>query len=364
MIDLGPAEASVLHTLEAAIVAAGMAPLDDATEAALAGSGAGNDAIELAAAMADAQQKFGALDCKATIAAAKIALPLLAQRQAAAIAVPELPRAWAYILLCADRRGEVDLAMRAAARLRIVGVAADLVPAELIAKYPEVDAALGVDPVEVDVETEVPGATVWLDFAPLGPAPQHLTLAPGEHIIAAASGGRRGFLVGRPIVKQPKLLVEMTDQSGPLNVIAATVASWHGEVPSAEALTGVLAKVHTRAALVRHGDAVEVWGHAGAHEPLRRLGGDDGTRTIEDANRAAALLADRVEGWNSHAPDPDVPLLTESLQERVASSHKPGSEPTAWWVYGTIGAALLAGVIVVYAHQSTGDTQEIKLHYP
>jgi len=70
VIDLGPAEASVRHTLEAAIVNAGMQPLDDATEAALAGNGAGNDAIELATAMADTQQKFGALDCKGTIAAA------------------------------------------------------------------------------------------------------------------------------------------------------------------------------------------------------------------------------------------------------------------------------------------------------
>lgn len=364
MIDLGPAEASVAHTLEAAIVAAGMQPLDAATAAALAGNGAGNDAIELAVAMADAQQKFGALDCKGTIAAAKTALPLLAQRQAATLAVPELPRAWAYMLLCADRRGDVDLAMRAAARLRVVGIASDLVPAELIAKYPEVDATLGVDPVEVDVETEIPGAMVWLDFVRLGAAPQHLTLAPGEHVIAAASGDRRGFLIGRPIKKQPKLTIEMTDQSGPLNAIAATVASWHGQVPSAEALTGVLAMVKARAALVRHGNVVEVWGHAGANEPLRRLGGDDGTRTIEDANRATALLADRVEGWDAHSPDPDVPLLTETLQERVASTHKRGSEPTAWWVYGTIGAALLTGAIVLYAHHADSDTQEIKLHYP
>jgi hypothetical protein len=364
VIDLGPAEASVVHTLEAALVNAGMQPLDAATEAALAGNGAGNDTIELAAAMTDAQQKFGALDCKGTIAAAKTALPLLAQRQAAALPVPELPRAWAYVLLCADRGGDVDLAMRAAARLRVVGIAADLVPAELIAKYPEVDAALGVDPVEVDVETEVPGATVWLDFAPIGAAPRHLTLAPGEHVIAAASGERRGFLIGRPIKKQPKLTIEMADQSGPLNAIASTVASWHGQVPSAEVLTLVLAKVKARAALVRHGNIVEVWGHAGANEPLRRLGGDDGTHSIEDVNRAVALLADRVEGWDAHSPDPDQPLLTESLQERVASSHAKGSEPTKWWVYATIGAALVAGAVVLYAHNQDTDTQEIKLHYP
>ena len=364
MIDLGPQELSVRHALEQAIITADMQPLDAPTEDALAGNGGGNDAVELAAAMAEAQQKFGALDCKGTIAAAKTALPLLAQRQAAAIAVPELPKAWAYVLLCADRGADADLAMRAASRLRAVGGAADMIPADLVAKYPEVDATPNVDPVEVDVETEVAGAMIWLDYVAIGASPQHLTLAPGEHVLAAASGTRRGFLVGRPIKKQPKLTIEMTDQAGALGEVAALVTSWKGQVPPAAALATVLAKVKVRAALVRHGNVIEVWGHAGVNEPLRQLGGDDGTRTLDDANRAAALLADRVEGWDAHAPDPDQPLLTETIQQRVATAAKKGREPTSWWVYATIGAAVATGLVVLYAHSQDADTQEIKLHYP
>jgi hypothetical protein len=364
VIDLGPADPVVHRTLDSALVNVGLQPLDDATEQALSGNGTSSDAIELAAAIGEAQQKFGALDCKGTIDAAKRALPLLAERQAAKLAVPELPRAWAYLLMCADRGGDSDLAMRASARLRAIGGAGDILPPDLLAKYPDVDAALGVDPVDVEIATDVPGSIVWLDFIPLGASPQKLSLAPGEHVIAAASGSRRGFLIGRPIKKQPKLVIEMADQSGPLAVVAAKVAAWHGKIPSAEAVGELLQAVHVRAALIRYGNTVEVWGHAGQKEPVRRLGGEDGSRTLDDVNRAAALLEDRVQGWSSHAPDPDQPLLVESLSERAEHSKAKSHEPTAWWVYATIGAAVLTGGIVLYAHQQSGDTQEIKLHYP
>ena len=70
-----------------------------------------------------------------------------------------------------------------------------------------------------------------------------------------------------------------------------------------------------------------------------------------------------MQGWSSHAPDPDRPLLVETLTER-AERNKKQDDHTAWWVYGTIGAAVIAGVIAVYAHHEDGDTQEIKLHYP
>ena len=363
MIDLGPADPDIDRALASALVKADLAPLDDVTEAALTGQTAESDALALAAQMARAQQKYGALDCKGTISAVKKALPLIAARQAGQLPVPELPRAWAYALLCADKIGDSDLAMRAANRLRVVGGSPD-VSADLLAKYPDVDATLGIDAVEVDVATEVADATLWLDFVAIGKAPQHLALAPGEHVIAAASGTRRGYLVGRPIKKQPKLVVEMPDQASALADVASAIASWKGKIPPPDALAAVLDKVHARAALIRHGDVVEVWGHAGKNEPVRLLGGADGTRTVAEADRAAALLADRVEGWSSHAPDPDQPLLVEDLRDRATAANKERATGAAWWVYATIGAAVLAGSIAVYAHEQDNNTQEIRLHYP
>jgi hypothetical protein len=360
VIDLGPPDPIIVRSLQAALVKAELQPLDDATEAALTGNATQSDALELTTAMALAQKNFGALDCPGTIAATRTALPLLAARQAAGLAVAELPRAWAYVLLCADRTGDSDVAMRAAQRLRAVGGSPDVAPS-LLDKYPEVDALPNVDPIEVEVATEVPGSVVWLDFAQVGKAPLHLTLSPGEHIIAAAAGDRRGFLVGRPIKKQPQLVVEMADQAGPLAVIAGMIASWHGKVPAGSAVGEVLDKLGVRAALIRHGEVVEVWGHAGRAEPARLLGGDDGTRTLAEADRAAALLSDRVATWNAHAPDPDQPLLTE---DRSAVQTRPDKAATAWWVYATIGAALAAGAVVVYAHGAQASSQEIVVHYP
>src|SRR4051794_1993219 len=96
VIDLGPADPDLDRALAAALVHADLAPLDDLTEAALTGQAAESDALALTTAMARAQQKFGALDCKGTISAVKKALPLLAARQAGQLPVPELARAWAY----------------------------------------------------------------------------------------------------------------------------------------------------------------------------------------------------------------------------------------------------------------------------
>jgi hypothetical protein len=165
------------------------------------------------------------------------------------------------------------------------------------------------------------------------------------------------------VASQRDLAIPLTDQAGTWSAVAAKVASWHGKLPTPEDLGWVLEKIHARAALVRHGDVVEVWGHAGPVETPHRLGGDDGLRTIAEADRAAALLADRVAGWSSHAPDPDRPLLTEDIRSR-GRRLAGEDEPTKWWVYATIGAAIVAGVAVVYLHHAESTTEHLELHYP
>ena len=75
--------------------------------------------------------------------AAQRAIAIAAARQAAGLAVPELPRAWAYVLLCADRGRRRDARWSAPApaararRTRRRGRRRDV-----WAKYPEVDAML------------------------------------------------------------------------------------------------------------------------------------------------------------------------------------------------------------------------------
>ncbi len=364
IVDLGPDDdGAARRAIGTAVVNAGLEPvIGDGLDDALAGISPAADDATLAVAMSQAKQAFGELDCKRTRSAADNAIGIAAARQAAGIAVPELPRAWAYVLLCADRTGDTDAAIIAATRLRQTGGSPDVPPA-VLAKYPDVDTIADREIIEVDVTADVPGAQLWVDFQPAGSAPAHLALAAGPHVIAAASGTRRGWIAGTAVKTQKAVAIATTEQAGPHAALAARVASWHGKVPAASELAAVLAEVHARVAFVRHGNTVEVWGHAGLAEPLRPLGGADGTRPLAEADRAVALAVDRVQTWNDRAPDPDQPLLVESKAEREAR-RKDVAHPTKWWVYAVIGAALAVGGVVIIAHDTASDTQQIQLHYP
>ncbi len=374
VIDLGPdgaatpTDATIRQKLAAAVVAGGLEPvIGEGVEDALAGIASDRDRLALAAAMAEAKDKFGALACPEATAAANTAIAIGAARQAAGLRVPELPRALAYVLLCADRTGDTAAAIVAASRLRVLGGAPPEVDANLLAKYPAIDALSNRDVMLVKIETAVPGAEVWIDFQPAGKAPLEVTLATGAHIIAAAAGTRRGTLTGTVVRKQPVLTIPLEDQAGTWSRLAARVKSWHGTLPAPSELAWVLREVHARVALVRHGNTVEAWGHAGAGEPVRRLGNDDGVRSLDEADALVALAADRIQTWSDRAPDPDQPLLVETPEERRARGivrKGEEEEPTRWWVYATIAGALVAGAVIIYAHEHSSDTQRIDLRYP
>jgi hypothetical protein len=360
VIDLGPGDERRAVS-EAAINAGLDVVIGDGVDDALAGIATDRDGLLLAAAMQDAEHAFGTLKCADAVKAAKTAVGLAAQRQAAGIPVPELTHAWAYLLLCADKNGDTNGATLAASRLRTLGGSPDI-DAQLLARYPDIDAVSNREVVEIDVQPEIADATIYVDFAPA--TGTHLILPAGEHVIAAASGSRRGYVAGPAIPSQKQVAIPMPDQRGSYGPLAARVASWQGKLPSEAELAEVLKTVHARIALVRHGDTVDAFGHAGLADPVRRLGGDDGTRPLADVDRLAALVADRVQTWNDHAPDRDQPLVVEDVRSRAAKKVAEGQEPTRWWVYATIGGALLAGAIVIYAHNAASDTQRVELHYP
>lgn len=362
VIDLGPGSTDVPRTLAAAIVAAGLDPvIEDGVEDALAGRDVDRDAAPLAAALATAQRAFGELACADVTPAAQQAIGLAAARQAAGLAAPELARAWTYLLLCADREDRLDAALAAAGQLRALGGSPD-VPASVWAKYPEVDVVSNRELVELDVEADVPGAAIWIDFQKVGVAPVHVTLAAGEHVIAAASGTRRGWAAGTAVRKQKSVRVPLTDAAGSWSELARRVAGWQGRRPAPDELAWVLARVHARVVLVRRGDTLEAWGQIGRSEAPHQLGGD-GTAPIGEVARVLGLVTDRIRTWNDHAPDPDQPLLVDTTAARGARKDD-GDKPTKWWVYAAIaGAAAIAGTLI-YVHDSASDRQRVELHYP
>ena len=366
VIDLGPDDGT-RQKLAAAVVEGGLeAMIGDGVEDALGGVNIDRDAVSLAAALAEAKDKFGALACPEATAAAQTAISIGAARQAAGLSVPELPRAWTYVLLCADRTGDSTLALTAAAMIRVLG-GSDNVDAKLLAKYPDFDAMSNRDMMEVEIKADVAGADVFVDGKRAGASPLKLVIATGPHIIAAASGGKRGTVTGTVVKKQPVIAIPMQDQAGQWSSLATRITAYHGKVPKPKELAWVLREVNARVALVRHGDDVEAWGHAGEGEPVRRLGGkDDGVRKLPEAHELVALIADRVKTWADRAPDPDQPLLVETAAERKQRGllTEGKEEPTRWWVYATIAGAVLAGAIVIYAHDSAEDTQRVELKYP
>jgi hypothetical protein len=370
VIDLGPADdGAARRRLGTVLVAAGLDPMiGDGVDDALAGISGYRDDGALAIALADARHAFGELDCAKAMASAQQAIALLSTRQAAGIAVPDLSRAWAYVLLCADRTGDTDHALLAASRLRTVthGSGSPDVPGSVMAKYPEIDVVPDAEQIELDVNADAPGAALWVDFAPAGTAPAHLVLPAGEHLIAAAAGTRRGYVTGTVTHKQKTIAISTTEMAGAWSALATRVAGWNGKVPPPDELAGVLREVHARVALVRRGDIVEVWGHAGLAEPVRKIGGADGERSLAEAAHAAALVVDRVQAWSERSPDPDRPLLVETPAERAhrGPHGEIADEPTKWWVYAAIAGAVIAGTVVIYTHDSGSSTQRLELHYP
>jgi hypothetical protein len=365
VIDLGPPEPDrdrVRQRLAAALVAAGLEPLHgDRIEDALAGEDVERDALELASALARAEAEFGRLDCKGASEASRAAMGIAAQRQAAGLAVPELPRALAYLLLCADRTGDTDAALFAARSLRAIGGSPD-VPADVWRKYPEIDTTIDRELVRVTVTTDVAKADVWIDFRPAGTSPLEVWLPAGEHVIAVAGRGRRGWAAGTAVATQPTIAVPTRDVSSPWSEVAHRVASWKGQLPTPQELGWVMAKVRARIAVVRTGDQLEAYGRIGLSEAPRRLGDLDGVRPLDEVDKLAALILDRVQAWNDRAPDPDRPLLVEDPRTRGDRGRR--DLPTRWWVYASIFGAIAAGAIVIYANDAGTDKQRVELHQP
>lgn len=363
VVDLGPADNGLVRRrLATAVVAAGFDPvIGDGIEDALAGIVGDNDTIQLAGAMVQAERAFGALQCSDATAAAHQAIMFGAARQASGLVVPELSRAWAYVLLCADRAGDLDAATTAASRLQALGGAAGLVDPAIASRYPVLDfPASGV--VEIELASDTPKAHIWVDHIDRGVSPVKVVVGIGDHVFAAGVGNKRAAM---PITVGPKggqLSIPLVEQATKWSEVAQRVASWGATMPSPEELAWVLGKIHTRVALVRHGDIIEAWGQIGRAEKPHRIGDDDGSRNLVEVDRVLALIADRVHTWNDHAPDPDRPLLTENREE-MAEREKEKHE-TKWWVYATILGAVATALTIVYVHDQASDTQHVELHYP
>jgi hypothetical protein len=288
-------------------------------DAALSGAAVDQDATRVAASLGAARTAFGALDCTAAGAAADRAIDDLSARQAAGLDDgTALRTAYAYVVLCADRDGDIGTALRAVSRLRALGVSSGDevgISAQTWARFPEIDATAG-EIVAVTIEADAKDAAVWIDHTAVGAAPVTVFLPAGEHVIAAGVGGRRA--ASRVTLHGAKQVVALTltDQRGTWSDLAGMIRAWRDGVtpPTSAGLAAIMTAANVRFAIVLAGArTAEVWGRRDRDDVPKKLD----TGAADQPLELAAIITDRVAIWDGHAPDSGQ-LLTETPEERAA----------------------------------------------
>jgi hypothetical protein len=335
----------------------GVAVVADERAAALVGDAADVDDTLAAAALAEARDAFGALDCGRARPAAEDAVRLLAGRAASGVdEAVRLRASWTYVLLCADKDGDGPMARASADRLRALG-GNPAVPADVWAKYPEIDAATDRDIVEVTVTAPV-GAAVAVDGVSVGIAPAKTFVSAGKHVVAVAAGTTRGaaFITvhGKPLSFE----VTAADRASKWRGVAGQVAAWQGAAPpSTVEVTELMEKVNVRfAVILGERNTAALWVRAPG-EPTAKLVIDGAVR---DPLEIGAGVMARVEAWGGGALDPDKPIA--ATDDMVREVTRPRDD-AKWWVYAVIGGALAAGAVTIYAIEAGDDRQIIDLTF-
>ncbi|MBK9030863.1 MAG: hypothetical protein IPL61_05900 [Myxococcales bacterium] len=339
--------------LAAALTAAGLAQPTGDVAAAL--SGRDDDDLALDAALAEASDGFGQLDCGRARPWAETAATLVAGRRAAGLDDADRGvRAWTYLLLCADRDGDRPAARHAADRVRALGGSA-AVTADVWARYPDIDATIDRDIVVVTV-TGPAGAVATLDDRSIGPVPATAFAHAGRHLVAIAAGDVRGAtwatVQGKPLTIAVEARAGRPSTLAPLTG-AVRQARTAGVDARAAAAIAAAARVELIAAIV-DGDRIELWQRQATATVAIATGDVDAVVAAAQAAYAAA---------HERAPDPDRPLLRDP--PKLPNHGKRAElEPTRWWVYAAIGGALVAGAVAIYAADAGDDHQRFELTFP
>lgn len=335
----------------------------------------------------EAAAAFGQLDCVAAERAAQRAILTLAGVRASQKAnATDLQRAHVYQLLCAHNRNDSDRAMRARALLERLGVTrkptgiSDLV----WNLYPPLDATSNTPIHEVEVRTDPTGASVWVDYASVGKAPDKVLLPVGEHIVAAALGGRHRAIqvtvdrdaqvveVGLPVARSESRHL-------PLSQLVADWQRGQSE-PTGEQIGALLGQVGVRFALVLvpppdQGKAtsgptknstgrgvgtgdnylIAVWSLSPNETTARPL-------VVEKPARLASIgqaVRIRAYGWRPTGPERDVELLRET--PNGPTGRRDTSKRPRWWVYASIAGAVALGATLFLANDLADNRQRIEV---
>ncbi len=356
-------------------------------DAANAGIEGGKDLTEAMAALDLARTSFGELDCPAATAAAESAIALLAARGAAGIEVSApLSTAWSYLLLCRDRSGDFDGAMRAARALRtLVPTGSTQAPVQAIdaalwSKYPEVDATANHEVAELAISVDAgadPDASIWIDHRPAGTSPAKVLIPAGRHIVAAAKGSRRAAVWIDVVSTRPaSVAIRLFEQDAPLARVSDRVAAWKTQAPGGQQVAGYLENLLTAAQgrpwnPSSHRSPLLVIVGASGDPKRAQLWASDGpgslptvTEVAFDPSAPAPLVTaaqQRTMVWQDRSADPDN-LMVEERTEKL-QLEEPSSGKKQWWVYAALAGAVVVGGTVILVNEFSDDTQRVELRW-
>jgi hypothetical protein len=367
--------------LRAQLAAAGFAvlsgpELDEATT----GRDGGRDLREALAQLAATRDAFARLDCAAALVAGRAAIAAMEARAAAGSDERAgLTAAWSYLLLCHDRAGDVDQAMRAAAALRVLGAASAPpgaaltapIDAALWAKYPEVDVTVNRDVYELAIESE-PDAVVTIDHRAVGRSPLKAFVPVGPHLVASGVGSRRAAR-WIDVTAPDRIELRLREQDAPLSRISERVASWKQRPPDGAQIASFLENLLIAA-------QGQPWNPSSARSPVLVILGlaGDPHRGQVWASDGPGLLPTTTEVALSAPVDASALLVAvrqrslvwvEPRPEPVVSDRQVaptvGERPrTQWWVYAALAGAVAVGAGVIVAQEASQDTQRVELRWP
>jgi len=232
----------------------------------------------------------------------------------------------------------------------------------LMAKYPEVDAIIDREMIELSIDADVAGATCG-SITAASASRRSRSRSRGDHVLAVRGPG----LAARRRVgdRGPHAAVDQDpdDRAGDEVERAREADRELARVPPPEDIGRCRrgARAHR---LIRHGDVIEAW----AASATRRRRTSSATRRDaerRDATKVMGLVLDRVHAWNDHAPDPHQPLLVESPAERLR--RKGGGEGRADESGGSVTrrcSVRSPPVRLDLRDDRSSDTQHIEVHVP
>jgi PEGA domain-containing protein len=279
-----------------------------------------------------------------------------------------LERALGAELTCADRHGDAVAARRAANELRALRGVADApagVSREVWARYPELDAGVAQLREPLTVETEPPGARVWIDLGAAGAAPVRRSLASGRHRVIAEAPGHARAVTWIDLEDNRAAHVKLAlaaARPDPWADVRARVAGWRA-AGSAAGSGSVAGSASAAASLVGAGEiaalldgtrlavvvtllpdgAAEVW--AGPRRALATSQLSDLPDAVTGAQRLAAAGPMTLPAAPPAAPAP-------------ARRRRP------LWVYVMAGGIAAVAVGAVLLAGTGTSTQRIEVRWP